>query len=172
MADVQHNPEEKPKKKGYLVSGWLLVIGSIAAIGAIAKNLNDTKKFWCDNIGFFCQSEDKWVKSGSVHVESGGTKDNKSDQCKDHSTIACVVPTNNKGRLVIESAKFDVGERSGAGFIDGKPINNDPIGTSNIGWFLVESSPDKICSKVYARTSACETKVYINGQLTAKESPR
>ena len=44
--------------------------------------------------------------------------------------------------------------------------NQNPIGTSNIGWFLQpdKHTPDMVCATIYARTSACETKVDIRGK--------
>jgi hypothetical protein len=111
--------------------------------------------------------------SENVSLESGGTTDNNSDVCNTHQTQVCVRPNTAGGKLVPGSGKFKVGRRSGRVFVDGNPANNNPIGTSNIGWFINpdDNSPDKICATVYARTSACETRVSIEGKLTAQEIP-
>lgn len=125
----------------------------------------------CDKTGPFCESVSSTISSSSVYVESGGTTDNRSDQCKDHSAPVCVKPTIATMKLIPGTAKLVIAERSGAVFIDGNPQNSNPVATSNIGWYLRpdKNSPDEICAFLYARTSACETKVYIRGQLTAQE---
>ncbi len=125
----------------------------------------------CDSVGPFCPNSPEQVASGNVDVESGGSTDNKSDVCKTHSTVVCVKPSHPNATLVPGTAQFVISERSGGVFIDGKPINADPIGTSNIGWFPQpdQNSPSQICVTAYARTSACETKVYLRGQLQAQE---
>jgi hypothetical protein len=125
----------------------------------------------CDSVGPFCPTAPVQVTSELVSVESGGTTDNRSDQCKDHSALVCVSPTQSAAKLITGTAKFVITERSGGVFIDGTPINADPIGTSNIGWFLKadKNSPTQICATAYARTSACETRVYLRGRLEAQE---
>jgi hypothetical protein len=113
------------------------------------------------------------VQSETIFLESGGTSDNRSDVCKTHQTEICLKPTTPVGRLVPGTAQFKTEQRSGGVFVDGAPINNNPIGTSNIGWFVntSDNSPEKICVTLYARTSACENRVFIGGKLVAQEVP-
>jgi hypothetical protein len=111
------------------------------------------------------------VESSVVYVESGGTKDNNSDECQDHKTTVCIKPSGPDRTLIVGSASFEVIERSGGVFVDGSSTNSDPIGTSNVGWLLDKDNngPEKICVAAYARTSACETKVYLRGKLVGEE---
>lgn len=144
-----------------------LLLGIAAVAGACAtliSSIDSLRRAWCNNVGVFCSET---VTSGSVYVESGGTKDNKSDECKPHLTDACIKPSRSGRKVVVGTAKFNVAERSAGVFVDGNATNADPIGTSNIGWYIDKSrsGPAQICAIVYARTSACETKVYLRGSL-------
>jgi hypothetical protein len=156
------------RAKGSVRRYVLLSLGAIAAAAAFIANAKTIKDAWCDTVGFQCRFD---VDSGPVYAESGGTTDNKSDVCKSHTALACVKPSRNGRRLVAGSERFDVSQRSEGVFIDGDPKSNDPIGTSNVGWFVPNGSKseDKICATVYARTSACETKVFIGGTLRGRE---
>jgi hypothetical protein len=147
------------------------VAGGIAALALFITNVGVLHDAWCGNIGTFCSLPPSSAKSDVVYVFSGGTKDNNSDECKAHQTPACVRPSGPNKQLQPDSARFDASERSGAVYYDGKPPKPDPIGTSNIGWFLQPGkvSPSEVCATVFARTSACETKVDIRGQLTVRE---
>jgi hypothetical protein len=154
------------------------LLGLAAVVGALAVlivNVGQLRDAWCKNIGIFCgSSADKTtvVESGTVDVESGGTTDNRSDKCKQHTADACVSPTQPSGQLIVGSAKFSVIIKSSGVFVDGNPTNSDPVGTSNIGWFIDTNRNNKkqICAIVYARTSACETKVFLQGKLKADET--
>lgn len=159
----------EPPKKGILAALSYLAAAA-AALALFITNVGTLRETWCRNIGTFCPPLPDWAKSDVVYVFSGGTKDNKSDECKDHAP-ACVRPNDPNKKLQPEMSHFDASERSGAVYLDGKPTNADPIGTSNIGWFLQpdKTSPDEVCATVFARTSACETKVYIRGQLVVRE---
>ncbi len=150
-----------------------LLLGTAAVVGACATLISGVSTLhdaWCNSIGVFCAKRTT-VASDSVSVESDGTTDNRSDVCKEHQTDACLKPSRSGRKLVIGTAKFDVAERSAGVFIDGNPTNADPIGTSNIGWLIDKSrnGPEQICAVVYARTSACETKVFLKGQLKGDE---
>jgi hypothetical protein len=116
-------------------------------------------------------SEPRFVASEAIYLESGGRSDNRSDVCNTHQAEVCVAPSSGNSSIIPGSARFSVAERAGRVYVDGNPANNNPIGTSNIGWFLSpdKNSPGKICATVYARTSACETKVFIKGKLVAQE---
>jgi hypothetical protein len=111
------------------------------------------------------------LASGVVFVESGGTKDNNSDECKTHKAEVCMSPSRSDRKLLVGSAKFELTERSGGAFVDGNPTNSDPIGTSNVGWLIdgTRNSPSQICVIAFARTSACETKVFLRGKLRVNE---
>jgi hypothetical protein len=122
--------------------GPLALVGAIAAtVAALAlfiTNLTTLRDAWCNSIGTFCASPVKWAYSDEVYVFSGGTKDNNSDECKDHETNACVRP-DPKTTLMPDTARFEASERSGAVYIDGNTgtsPNPNPIGTSNIDGFF------------------------------------
>jgi hypothetical protein len=116
-------------------------------------------------------SQPRFVESETIYLESGGTPNNNSDECKTHQTEVCVVPSSTNDHVIPGSVRLLVAERSGRFYVDGNPTNDNPIGTSNIGWFVNPNtnSPTKICATMYARTSACETKVFIKGKLVAQE---
>jgi hypothetical protein len=164
------NKMAEPPKKGILTALSYLA-GAVAALALFISNIGTLREAWCNSIGTFCPSEPDWAKSDTVYVFSGGTKDNRSDECKDHRVSACTRPSGPNKQLQPEMSHFDASERSGAVYLDGKPTNPNPIGTSNIGWFLQpnNASPDEVCATVFARTSACETKVFIRGQLVVRE---
>lgn len=161
-----------PKKGPWAIFGY--IAATVAAVALFITNITTLRDAWCNSIGTFCPSPVKWAYSDEVYVFSGGTKDNKSDECKDHRTSACVRRDDPKQTLMPETAKFEASERSGAVYIDGNTgtsPNPNPIGTSNIGWFLQpdKQAPDVVCATIYARTSACETKVDIRGKLAVQE---
>jgi hypothetical protein len=125
-------------------------------------------------VGTFCSPPPEsidWAKSDVVYVSSGGTKDKSDDECNAHRAPACVRPSAPNKQLQPEMSDFEASERSGAVYLDGESTNSDPIGTSNVGWFLQTDkvSPDEVCATVFARTSTCETKVFIRGQLVVRE---
>jgi len=155
---------------GIIAVATLVVVGLIAALIGGPGLLRET---WCKNIGTFCGDtpQEAFVESGLVLVESGGTNDNKSDQCKDHRANVCISPSRSDRKLVLERPRFEVGQMSGGVFVDGNPTNSNPIGTSNIGWFVDDkrNDPSQICAIIYARTSACETRVFLSGKLRGKE---
>jgi hypothetical protein len=156
-------------------TGILAALGGVAAIVAalalFITNIGTLREAWCSNIGTFCSSPPDWAKSDVVYVFSGGTTDNRSDVCKAHQAPACVRPSGPNKQLQPGISHFDVEERSGAVYLDGTPASPDPIGTHNIGWFLQldKASSDEVCATVFARTSACETKVDIRGQLVVRQ---
>jgi hypothetical protein len=156
---------------GYLAG----LAGAVAVLALFITNVGTLHEAWCKNIGTFCSPPPEsidWAKSDVVYVSSGGTEDNKSDdECNAHRAPACVRPSAPNKQLQPEMSDFEASERSGAVYLDGEPTNSDPIGTSNVGWFLQTDnvSPDEVCATVFARTSACETKVFIRGQLVVRE---
>jgi hypothetical protein len=156
--------DAQPHKTGFFRMA-ASAAGILAAVALVVTNLTTLQAAWCQNIGTFCAQPP--AKSDVVSVWSGGTARNDSDECKTHTALACAV-IDPKRTPIIASAHFE-GQRSGAVYIDGNqqaPKNPDPINTSNIGWFLTaDNPPHQICATVYARTSACETKVQITGQL-------
>lgn len=159
----------EPSKKGVLATISYLTAG-VAALALLVTNLETLHNAWCSNIGMFCAPVLDWAKSDVVYVFSGGTNRNDSDECKAHQTAACVRPSGPNEKLQLETARFEASERSGAVYVDGNPTNDNPIGTSNIGWFLKPgASPTEVCATVFARTSACETKVEIRGQLFLRQ---
>jgi hypothetical protein len=88
------------------------------------------------------------------------------------SPCACLCSAKRPNKqLQPEMSDFEASERSGAVYLDRESTNSDPIGTSNVGWFLQTDkvSPDEVCATVFARTSVCETKVFIRGQLVVRE---
>lgn len=149
----------------------------LAAIGAAAllvSNLETLGNAWCKYVGVLCtpssSATSMVITSEEVFVSSGGTSRNDSDECKAHQTSACLHPTDSNMKLQSATAKFVPSERTGAVYVDGNPTNNNPVGTSNIGWFLNPEATDmEVCATVYARTSACETQVDIRGRLQASE---
>lgn len=169
---------EKDDGKSRGVSGWIVwVAGIIGALALLITNVGSLRHAWCDNIGLFCgpaQEETAGVDAGMITVESGGADAPRSDNCKLHETESCIRPTKTGRRLVVGSARFIVSERSGGVFLDGGPVNANPTGTSNIGWYIKQdkNSPDQICANVFARTGACETKVYLKGHLHGEETTR
>jgi hypothetical protein len=80
-------------------------------------------------------------------------------------------PSVPNKRLQPDMSRLDIVERSSGVYLDGSPTNADPVGTHNIGWFLQpgKASSEEVCATVFARTSACETKVHIRGQLIVRE---
>ena len=168
--------DEKPAvaKKSGIERYILLAVGVIGALTLLINSIGPLRDSWCKNIGVFCTTIPSIIYtfgSGPVDIESGGTRDNNSDECKHHRTTACITPSAPNRRLMVGGAKFVISARSGGVFIDGNPTTSDPIGTSNIGWFFDanNNNQNKICVIVYARTSACETKVFIKGELTGIE---
>jgi hypothetical protein len=156
----------------YLVWAASIVV-AITTLTGVFLTMRDWEA-WCKNFGLYCSRVSDEVESRVVYVESGGTKDNKSDECKEHKTLACINPSNKDRALTRGAARFKTIDSAGAVFIDGNPTNPDPIGTSNIGWFIddTQNTSEKICAIVYARTSACETRVFLRGRLLGKESAR
>ncbi len=124
----------------------------------------------CDKSGLFCQAAPVGIESEVVTVSSGGTKDNKSDICKAHTTDLCLHPAPHN-KLVVNTVHFVAKERSAGIYIDGNTTITDPIGTSNIGWFVKpdRNTPNEICATVYARASACETEVRLSGRLQGQQ---
>ena len=165
---------KKSSKKTRIVAATTSVAGFVAAVTLFVSNVGTLHDAWCKNIGTFCATApeaESWAKSDPVSVTSGGTSRNDSDVCKDHRALTCIRPSGDK-KLQVETARFDVTDRSGAIYLDGKPTNNDPIGMNNIGWFLApgRDTPREICVTVFARTSACETEVHLRGQLAVRET--
>lgn len=163
---------DPPKPGTYTLLGYLG--GAVAALALFITNLETLHDAWCNNIGTFCSPEPNWAKSDIIYVSSGGTSNNRSDVCKDQKTIACARPSGSDKQLQPEIVRFEVIERSGAVYLDGKPINTNPIGTNNIGWFMRSDriSRNEVCATVFARTSACETRVFLRGQLAVREVPK
>lgn len=143
-----------------------IIIASIAGFAALTGNIDKINQFWCTYIGFICTYD---LSSPSVSESSGGTSRNDSDVCKTHQDEPCLRPSTRFRSIIPSSVKFEISEQSGGALLDGGPPGNDPIGTHRIGWFITRSSNGEACATVFARTSACETKVSISGRLIAKE---
>jgi hypothetical protein len=157
-----------------ILLGTLVIAVATLVLAGLVVFPGALRDAWCNNIGTFCGStvpEPVSLASGVVFVESGGTKDNNSDECKTHKAEVCMSPSRSDRKLLVGSAKFELTERSGGVFVDGNPTNSDPIGTSNVGWLIdgTRNSPSQICVIAFARTSACETKVFLRGKLRVNE---
>ena len=149
---------------GNVIAVGGIVLGIIAGTAGLVANTETLQKWWCTHIGWFCTFD---VKSGLVTVSSGG---GDADACNVKNVSACIYPTSKERVLINGSTRFRVIDRSAGVFIDGKPVNDNPIGTSNIGWLPPTEAADKSCITVYARTSACETAVFIKGQIEGQET--
>lgn len=138
----------------------------VAAVAAFTGNVDKIAGFWCSNIGFICEYE---LVSQLVSTQSGGTSRNDSDECKEHVEPVCVTASTRYRSISSASVKFAIATQSGGGLMDGGPPGPNPVGTHRIGWYVKEMSPEKACVDVFARTSACETRVSISGKLLASE---
>jgi predicted acylesterase/phospholipase RssA len=152
-----------------------VVVVGFAVTATLIGAADQPRQAWCRATETLCGSsiqDPHSVESGLVYVESGGTRDNNSDECKDHKADVCIDPSRADRKLLPGKARFEVTERSGRAFVDGNPANSDPVGTSNIGWYVdtTRNNPSEICAIVYARTSACETKVFLRGKLRGEET--
>lgn len=165
----------QPPKRGGSFTILGSIAGAVAALALFVTNLGTLRDAWCGNVGTFCVQPLEWVQSEEVHLISGEAPSHvNSDKCGTHTALVCVKPTASGRKLVVETAKFQTKERSAGVYLDGNggiPPNPDPVNTNNIGWFLeaTRQSSDEICATVFARTSACETKVEIRGQLIARQ---
>jgi hypothetical protein len=146
-------------------SNIVKITAGIAALAVLIGNLETIHTAWCKYIGTGCQYD---VTSEHVTFRSGG---GNADLCGTSATPVCVHKSVPSRTLVEGSVHFAVSSRSKGVFIDGTPVNKDPVGTSNIGWFIEpkNATADQVCATVYARTSACETTVFIEGNLVGKE---
>ncbi|MBW0002730.1 MAG: hypothetical protein JO216_04535 [Hyphomicrobiales bacterium] len=166
--------KDPPPAKNGLSTALAYIAAIVAALALFVTNIKTLQEAWCNYIGLYCPVVPQNVHGDEVHVESGGTTDNKSDVCKAHQTSTCVKSSDPTKKLSPATATFEVSDRSAGTYNDGNrgpAAVADPIGTSNIGWFLQpdKQSPDEVCATVYARTSACETKVFISGRLTVEQ---
>lgn len=84
-------------------------------------------------------------------ITSGGTSDGHSPFCQTRFAQDCVTPQNG-GKLILGSGSLTNLRQSGRG-----------------GWTVDVNSPEQICVKLWAATSACETEVSIQGQVSAVE---
>jgi hypothetical protein len=153
---------------GTLTAFLIAATGFIGTLALLVANLTSIRSAWCANVEFFCSLD---VTSGDITEESGGTPRGDSDVCKTHSDLFCLRVSAPNHRFIVGSTKFHITDRGGGVFVDGDPKSERPEDTSNIGWYIhkPDETPEKICAQVYARTSACETRVFIKGHLTAKE---
>ena len=143
-----------------------LVLAIIAGAAALATNLDTLRSWWCNHIGYFCSVA---LISASVLVDSGG---GSADVCGTHTAVTCIHPSSPSRHLIPKAGLFHVTSKSSGVFIDGTPDpaqTQNPIGTSNIGWLHKTDNPDAFCVTVYARTSACETRVFIQGSVEGQE---
>jgi hypothetical protein len=157
---TRHSRDDGTARKLITVGG--IILGVIAGSAGLIANTEALQKWWCAHFGWFCTFD---VTSELVTVSSGG---GDADACNTKQVPACISPSSEQ-RALISGTKFKVIDRSAGVFINGKPINDNPIGTSNIGWLPPSETAEKACITVYARTSACETPVFIKGQVEGQE---
>lgn len=162
MDDESKKTKGLPQSRGSMA----IIITAVAGAAAFLGNVDKISSLWCSYIGFVCTYN---LTSPTVSEASGGTSRNSSDICKEHKDELCINKSTRFRSIITSSVRFEIHDQSGGALLDGGAPGNDPIGTHRIGWFITQNSTDKACAIVFARTSACETKVSITGQLTAKE---
>jgi hypothetical protein len=144
-----------------LTGAAIAVIGTIAGVLSQLENIHGS---WCKYFGIFCTFE---ISSAPITVSAGGTNDGNSDVCKSKAIPLCVSPTTSWRKLDTNSRRFIATSVEG-NYDDGDPKKAVP---SMAGWYpdLDNTTPQKICVIVFARTGACETRFSVTGKLTATE---